>query len=166
METKIAARCILPAIILMLAIAGAPALAGTVSCDSYNGRRNTCGADTRNGVALARQMSWNKCKKGVSWGVQGDNQIWVDQGCRGLFTTGVMWSNGGGGDGGGGGGQKRLTCASYNNRRSECPANTGGYARMIRQWSNAPCIQGMSWGYNNRMVWVDRGCRADFMFGK
>ncbi len=37
---------------------------------------------------------------------------------------------------------------------------------MIRQWSNAPCIQGMSWGYNNRMVWVDRGCRADFMFGK
>ena len=75
MENKIAARRILPAIALMLTIASAPALAGTVSCDSYNGRRNTCDADTRNGVALARQMSWNKCKKGVSWGVQGDNQI-------------------------------------------------------------------------------------------
>jgi hypothetical protein len=163
MKLKTAAHSILPGVVLMLALAGPSALAGTVSCDSYNGRRNTCGADTRNGVALARQMSWNKCKKGVSWGVQDDNRIWVDQGCRGVFTTGVMWSNGGGG---GGGGQQRLTCGSYNNRRTECPANTGGLARMTRQWSNAPCVQGMSWGYNNRMVWVDRGCRADFMLGK
>ena len=66
--------------------AAAPALAGTVSCDSYNGARNTCSADTRNGVALARQLSSAKCKKGVSWGIQDDNRIWVDQGCRGVFT--------------------------------------------------------------------------------
>ena len=54
------------AVTLVLAIASASAIAGTVSCDSYNGGRNTCSADTRNGVALARQVSWNKCKKGVS----------------------------------------------------------------------------------------------------
>jgi Protein of unknown function (DUF3011) len=161
MKIKFASRRILPAITLMLATASAPALAGTVSCDSYNGGRNACSADTRNGVALARQLSSAKCKRGTSWGIQDDNRIWVDQGCRGIFTTGVMWSNGGGGGGG-----KRLTCASYSNRRTECPANTEGQVRMTRQWSNAPCIQGTSWGYNNRMVWVDRGCRADFLFGK
>jgi Protein of unknown function (DUF3011) len=161
MKIKIAAVLIVPAIVLMLAIAYAPALAGTVNCDSYGGTRNTCGADTRNGVALARQLSGAKCKKGTSWGILDDNRIWVDQGCRGIFTTGVMWSNGGDG-----GGQKRLTCASYTNRRTECPANTNGFVKMVRQWSNAPCVQGTSWGYNNRMVWVDKGCRADFLFGK
>ncbi|MGC1397253.1 DUF3011 domain-containing protein [Candidatus Binatus sp.] len=163
MKIKITARRILPAITLMLALANGSALAGTVNCDSYGGARNTCGADTRNGVALAHQLSGAKCKMGVSWGVQDNNRIWVDQGCRGVFTTGVMWSNNGGGGGGGGG--QRLTCASYSNRRTECPANTGGRVSLTRQWSNAPCIQGMSWGYNNRMVWVDRGCRADFQFG-
>jgi hypothetical protein len=161
MKIKIARR-ILPAIFVILAIASGSALAGTVSCDSYSGGRNTCRADTRNGVALAHQSSWNKCKRGVSWGIQDDNQIWVDQGCRGIFTTGVMWSNGGGG----GGGRQKLTCASYNSRRSECPANTNGWAQLARQWSNAPCIQGVSWGFNNRAIWVDKGCRADFVFGR
>ncbi len=102
------------AVTLVLAIASASAIAGTVSCDSYNGGRNTCSADTRNGVALARQVSWNKCKKGVSWGVVDDNRIWVDQGCRGILPTGVGWSNGGGGS-------QKLTCAPYNNRKTECP---------------------------------------------
>jgi Protein of unknown function (DUF3011) len=151
---------IVPAIALVLALAGGQSLAETVNCDSYGGGRNTCSADTRNGVALARQLSGAKCKKGVSWDVQNDNRIWVDQGCRGIFTTGVMWSNGGGG------GQRRLTCASYSNRRTECPADTGGRVSLARKWSNAPCIQGASWGYNNRMIWVDRGCRADFLFGR
>src|ERR1700685_4257352 len=141
MRIKLALRCVLPGLALILAIASAPALAGTVSCDSYGGGRNTCGADTRNGVALARQVSGAKCKRGTTWGIQNDNQIWVDQGCRGIFTTGVIWSNGGGG--GGGGGQKRLTCASYSNRRNECPATTNGWAQLTRQWSNAPCIQGV-----------------------
>ena len=97
MKIKVAPRRILTAITLVLAMASGPALAETVSCDSYNGGRNTCPADTRNGVALARQVSSAKCKKGVSWDIQNDNRIWVDQGCRGIFTTGVMWSNGGGG---------------------------------------------------------------------
>ena len=97
MKIKALVGSILAAIALMLATVGAPALAGTVNCDSYNERRNTCSADTRNGVALQRQLSWNKCKKGVSWGVQDDDRIWVDQGCRGVFFTGVGWSNGGGG---------------------------------------------------------------------
>ncbi|MFZ0677649.1 DUF3011 domain-containing protein [Candidatus Binatus sp.] len=158
MKIKIASLLVLSGVTLIFALACAPALAGTVNCDSYNGGRNACSADTRNGVALARQLSSAKCKKGVSWDVQNDNRIWVDQGCRGVFTTGVMWSNGGGG--------QRLTCASYSNRRTECPANTNGQVSLTRKWSNAPCIQGTSWGYNNRMVWVDRGCRADFLFGK
>ncbi len=33
---------------------------------------------------------------------------------------------------------------------------------MLRQHGNADCRQGYSWGYDQRGIWVDRGCRADF----
>ena len=33
---------------------------------------------------------------------------------------------------------------------------------MIRQRSQAPCIEGQTWGAGKRGIWVDRGCRADF----
>jgi hypothetical protein len=33
---------------------------------------------------------------------------------------------------------------------------------MERQLSSQPCEEGRSWGYNERGVWVDRGCRAVF----
>ena len=79
MKIKIASLLVLSDVTLIFALACAPALAGTVNCDSYNGGRNACSADTRNGVALARQLSSAKCKKGVSWDVQNDNRIWVDQ---------------------------------------------------------------------------------------
>jgi hypothetical protein len=33
---------------------------------------------------------------------------------------------------------------------------------MVRQISGSPCRQGETWGYDQRGVWVDRGCRAEF----
>ncbi|MEO6965944.1 MAG: DUF3011 domain-containing protein, partial [Acidobacteriaceae bacterium] len=31
------------------------------------------------------------------------------------------------------------------------------------QRSGSPCIQGRTWGFDRRGIWVDRGCRADFV---
>lgn len=60
---------------------------------------------------------------------------------------------------------RRLTCASDDGRRHLCPVNTQGGVRMINQRSGSPCIQGSTWGFDRRGIWVDRGCRADFIVG-
>ena len=57
-----------------------------------------------------------------------------------------------------------ITCSSDDGGRNYCPANTDGAdVRMVRQRSDARCTQGYSWGYDRRGIWVDRGCRADFI---
>lgn len=54
-----------------------------------------------------------------------------------------------------------VSCGS-NGRRNYCEADTRGDVLLLRQQSNAECRQGYSWGYDERGIWVDRGCRADF----
>jgi hypothetical protein len=56
-------------------------------------------------------------------------------------------------------------CASDNGRLNYCGADTRGGVRLIRQRSDAPCISGRTWGYDRRGIWVDRGCRAEFITG-
>ena len=36
----------------------------------------------------------------------------------------------------------------------------------MRKLSDAPCIQGRTWGYDRNRIWVDRGCRALFEVGR
>ncbi len=55
-----------------------------------------------------------------------------------------------------------VTCASDDGRRHYCSVNTRGGVQMVNQRSGSPCVQGQTWGYDNRGIWVDRGCRADF----
>jgi DUF3011 family protein len=56
----------------------------------------------------------------------------------------------------------QMTCASDDGRRHYCPVNTSRGVRLVNQRSKTACVQGSSWGYDHRGVWVDRGCRADF----
>ena len=58
-----------------------------------------------------------------------------------------------------------ISCASQDGGRQFCPADTRGGVTMVRQNSNSPCVQGQTWGYDGRGIWVDRGCRADFQVG-
>jgi hypothetical protein len=37
-----------------------------------------------------------------------------------------------------------------------------GRARLVKQKSDSPCVEGRSWGQRGDRVWVDRGCRARF----
>lgn len=55
-----------------------------------------------------------------------------------------------------------LTCSSDDRRRHYCDADTRGGVRLLRQRSDAECRRDYSWGYDQRGIWVDRGCRADF----
>jgi hypothetical protein len=58
-----------------------------------------------------------------------------------------------------------LYCASDDGRRNYCGADTRGGVRLVRQRSDAPCIAGRTWGFDRRGIWVDRGCRAEFVTG-
>ena len=37
-----------------------------------------------------------------------------------------------------------------------------GRVQLVRQLSNAACIEGRTWGRDARGVWVTDGCRAEF----
>ena len=55
-----------------------------------------------------------------------------------------------------------IYCSSDDMQRSWCPADSRFGVRMIRQRSQAACVEGQTWGFGKRGIWVDRGCRADF----
>src|SRR5260370_8384470 len=59
----------------------------------------------------------------------------------------------------------RMSCSSDDMRRHVCPVDTSGGVQMVHQKSEAKCIQNRTWGYDNRGIWVDRGCRAEFEVG-
>jgi hypothetical protein len=134
-----------------------------VTCASDDGRRHLCRVDTSRGVQMTNQRSGSACIQGQTWGY--DRQgIWVDRGCRADFFLG---SGGPGGGPGNGPGRppspgSAITCSSNDGRRNYCPVNTGRGVQLVTQRSGSPCIQGQTWGYDGRGIWVDRGCRADF----
>jgi hypothetical protein len=56
----------------------------------------------------------------------------------------------------------RLSCSS-DGGRVFCGADTNGGVRLERQYrDSAACIQGETWGYTERGIWVDRGCAGEF----
>ena len=69
------------------------------------------------------------------------------------------------GFGWGGGNQAdryEFNCASPDGKYRECQLPVDGRARLVKKKSDAPCIEGQSWGQRGDRVWVTRGCRAKF----
>src|SRR5918993_5839200 len=63
--------------------------------------------------------------------------------------------------------QKRITCESHDNQRNTCEADLSGYRIVdVNEISDADCDIGRNYGYSNRGVWVDKGCRAEFVFNR
>jgi len=58
--------------------------------------------------------------------------------------------------------QLEFTCASPDNKYRECQLPVDGTARLVKRKSDAPCIEGQTWGQRGDRVWVTRGCRARF----
>ena len=55
-----------------------------------------------------------------------------------------------------------FVCKSIDFRQNYCAADTHGGVTMVRQISDAACIQSRTWGYDGRGVWVTQGCAAEF----
>lgn len=62
-------------------------------------------------------------------------------------------------------GVAEVRCSSNDGRTRYCNVDTRGGVRIVRQESRSPCIQGRSWGYDRRGIWVSNGCRARFQLG-
>ena len=127
-----------------------------VPCSSDDGHRRYCAANTRSGVALEKQTSGAACQQGYSWGYD-QGGIWVDHGCRAYFRVEYE------GQGENRGGESIVRCSSDDGARHYCEADTRGDVDLIRQHSDAPCQEGVSWGFDERGIWVDHGCRAEFV---
>ena len=130
-----------------------------VYCASDDMHRHACFADARAGVRLVRQRSESECVQGRTWGYD-RRGIWVDRGCRAEFEVAVGRSRSGSET------PSTVYCASEDMHRHGCPADTNRGVRLVRQRSGSECIEGRTWGYNEREIWVDRGCRAEFELGR
>src|SRR4051794_26513099 len=59
----------------------------------------------------------------------------------------------------------RVKVESNDGHRARHTENIGRdeTVRLVRQLSDARCVEGRTWGWDNRGIWVDRGCRAEFL---
>ncbi len=59
-----------------------------------------------------------------------------------------------------------FTCRSSGYQQNYCEADTRGGVTLVRRISDSACVEGRTWGYDRRGVWVTQGCAADFMLGE
>jgi Protein of unknown function (DUF3011) len=144
------------------AVRGTPKTAvASVTCESIDGARNVCGAETHFGVALVRQLSESACVLDQSWGFDRDG-IWVSNGCRAQFALG---------------GYRlpsdalppaasRVICDSLDGKKNVCSADTTRGVGLLRQIGDVDCVLNRTWGYTGDSIWVSEGCNAEFAVGR
>src|SRR5437588_1258393 len=59
-----------------------------------------------------------------------------------------------------------IPCSSDDGEKHYCTADTRYGARLVRQRSQAACKEGVSWGYDEEGIWVDKGCGGEFTLGR
>jgi hypothetical protein len=133
----------------------------TVVCESKDGRRHRCAADTLGQITLGRQLSNSRCIQGRSWGFDSKG-IWVDNGCRAEFL--IADNSGTYRDRGPSQAMKTLVCESRGSSRNSCSADTRFGVSLTREISRNRCIVNRTYGSDRNGVWVSNGCRAEFTF--
>ena len=134
-----------------------------LTCSSEDGGRHYCESDIQGKATMTRQRSGSPCREGYSWGYD-RRGVWVDHGCRADFQlTGrrSAYMAGGGSQAFVG----TMKCSSDLGTRQDCPVDTRGGVKLVRQISESSCRLGYSWGYDREGVWVDHGCRGEFEVG-
>lgn len=58
-----------------------------------------------------------------------------------------------------------IRCESRDYRQIWCDAETRGGVRIVNQLSSTACVEGRTWGWDRRGVWVSGGCRGEFETG-
>ncbi len=133
---------------------------GVINCASRNYQQEFCPTGLINGATLVQQRSQAPCVQGQTWGVRADG-IWVSGGCEGDFQVQA-------------GGYYApaplpaptrpglFVCESRNYAYNVCSTGRVSSAQLVRQLSQAPCIEGSTWGVHRDGIWVDRGCEGEF----
>jgi hypothetical protein len=109
----------------------------TVVCESRDGRRHRCAADTLGQITLGRELTRNShCVEGRTWGSD-SRGIWVDRGCSAEF---LIADNGGTyRDRGPSQAMRTMVCESNGSGRSYCRADVRFGVELTRQLSRANC---------------------------
>jgi hypothetical protein len=130
------------------------AWAQRVSCESRDYQQNYCQIGGRVSAAwLVYQRSQAACIQGQTWGYDGGG-IWVNRGCSAEFGYRTSRPSG-----------NTVQCESRDYRQTYCATDARiSNAWLVEQRSQAPCIQGRSWGWDNRGIWVTHGCEAVFAY--
>ena len=139
-----------------------------VTCASTGSAQVRCAWDDRYGEPrLDQQLSQNACIEGRNWDYDDHHTIWVSGGCRARFVssrTGFADRNDDRDDRWERNNDYAVTCSSDGGRMTRCAWDERyGSPRLVQQLSGDECVQGSSWGYDDRDgLWVDDGCRARF----
>ena len=167
-----------------------------IRCESVDGRFNRCAVPWNDAEltrqeskgACIRGQSWGVDRQGL-WVDRGCRGQFVearrggrpgwddrhdDRGYQGGDSRGGQ--PGGYQDGGQGGWrpgpgwdrQIRLQCDSNKKRYQMCQVDVGrrGRVQLVNQMSDTRCTEGYSWGWNRAGVWVNHGCRAQFVIDR
>ena len=139
----------------------------TMRCESANNQHQICGTPWQGHSRLVRQLSSanSPCKEGTTWQSQ-QNQIFVNQGCRGEFApigatppitqpiAPLPPTQPG---------QRPIQCQSSSSRSQQCNTPWRERSRLVRQLTAHKCIEGVSWGTQPGQVWTSRGCGGEFL---
>lgn len=131
--------------------------AGSIRCESIDGRQRHCAVSNGGNARLLRQLSDTACVQGRTWGSDARG-IWVSGGCRAEFDVGR---------GGGVASRSQMVrCGPLDNRgRRYCNADTRNGVRLSRQFSRTACVQDRDWGWDDNRIWVTGDCDAEFEIG-
>jgi hypothetical protein len=58
---------------------------------------------------------------------------------------------------------RTVSCESHHHQYNHCNIDTHGYVRLKKQTSRSACVQGQSWDYDKRGIWVDDNCSGRFV---
>lgn len=130
-----------------------------ILCESApGGGYRECRVSSSGTIRLVHEISERACFEGLTWGTLSAGVVWVDRGCRATFAANAARPDALGKD--------RVVCESKVDR-VVCPADTTGGVIVRQQLSKAACVEGETWGFDDErgLIWVDRGCRAEFLLG-
>ncbi|MGY3264716.1 DUF3011 domain-containing protein [Lysobacter sp. HA35] len=127
-------------------------------CGSDSGRWTHCTTRTGAQVEIVRQLSRSQCIRGQSWGMDREG-VWVSGGCRAEFRIVGGWNRPEAVA------PSRVRCESDKGRIHSCAIAPRANVRLLNQLSHTACVEGQTWGVDDRGLWVDGGCRADFEVG-
>ncbi len=138
----------------------------TIACESRDNRYQDCRVPDidPSSVHIERQLSGAACSRGYSWGVsEGENSppgIWVNNGCRAVFSYSTR--SGSYSPYAGTPYDFELPCESLRGQWNHCDVQQVHLARVKLIAGNDACNAYKAWGVDDTGIWVRNDCQGAF----